>query len=188
LTADPSADTVASAHGGEAGKPPPGLPEAGGEAGKPPPGLPEAGAASPGGVGWEPGTSSGTPISSRKPSWSSNYHVTGEARQVQQRGDVGNETVWTFRIQRYDAAGNRLQPVPVEMRGMRFKGSIGEGDIVQLPGRWQPGSIACPHRVKNLSTGCTVKAGTPLSVKIVQVIVLLIVLLIVGFVVRMATK
>ena len=74
--------------------------------------------------------------------------------------------VWSFRVERYDASGNRLQPVPVEMKGERFDGSISEGDWVELPGDWKPGQVVNPSQVKNLTTGATVRGSVTSSSKI----------------------
>jgi len=81
--------------------------------------------------------------------------VQGQVRGIQQRtetyGDAGGEQIWTFRIERYDEAGNRLPPVPVQMRGARFSGSLHEGDEVRVTGRWKDGTLVT-DRVQNLTT------------------------------------
>ncbi|OPG05041.1 hypothetical protein B1L11_36315 [Microbispora sp. GKU 823] len=61
--------------------------------------------------------------------------IEGMARGVQtrteQRGESDYATVWTFRVERYDQAGNRAMLIPVEMRGRRFEGALSEGDWIQ---------------------------------------------------------
>ena len=66
--------------------------------------------------------------------------------------------VWSFRIERFDEAGNRLPPIQIEMRGSRFTGSIDEGDKVEIQGKWQEGKVMQVKEVTNLTTGVTIKA------------------------------
>jgi hypothetical protein len=95
--------------------------------------------------------------------------IIGEVREFrprnQREGQLSME-IWSFRVERYDASGNRLQPVPVEMKGERFDGSISEGDWVELPGHWKPGEVAHPDQVNNLTTGATVRGSVTTSSKI----------------------
>lgn len=69
------------------------------------------------------------------------------------------ETVWTFRIERYDEAGNRVLLVPVEMRGYSFEGAVSEGDWVRAYGKMKKGSLHA-SRLENLTSGAGVKAKT----------------------------
>ncbi len=71
--------------------------------------------------------------------------------------------VWTFRVVRYDAQGNALPPIPVEMRSTSFEGGIKDGDIVRVPYAWQAGQIIKAERVYNLTTSSN--AGIPVPVK-----------------------
>jgi hypothetical protein len=57
---------------------------------------------------------------------------TGVARDVQRRPESG---VLSFRIERHDASGNRLTPVPVEMLGTSFFGKVSNGDEIHLKGK-----------------------------------------------------
>ncbi|MBE3201633.1 MULTISPECIES: hypothetical protein [Parafrankia] len=65
-------------------------------------------------------------------------------------------TVWAFRIERYDSAGNRLPPVAVEMRARGFEGSLSEGDEVRVAGSWKDGTIRA-ERIENLTTNSLVR-------------------------------
>jgi hypothetical protein len=67
------------------------------------------------------------------------------------------ERVWHFRIERHDASGNRLAPVPVEMRGLSFSGTVSNGDEVRVNGRWRKGTLRV-ERLDDLTTGAQVRA------------------------------
>lgn len=87
--------------------------------------------------------------------------VEGQIRGIQQRveslGEGATNTVWTFRLERYDRDGNRLPPIPVQLRGLRFEGFVSEGDDVRVTGEWKDGTLVT-ERVENLTTHATVKA------------------------------
>jgi hypothetical protein len=86
--------------------------------------------------------------------------IRGEVRGFQTRSEpYGNQTitVWTFRIERVDPEGNRLPPVPVQMRSRYFDGFINEGDQVELKDKWKEGHIVEPKELYNLSTNSIVK-------------------------------
>ena len=89
--------------------------------------------------------------------------IEGQARGIVSRadgqGESGGETVWTFRVERYDDVGNRELLLPVEMRGYRFEGSIAEGDWVRLRGRMKRGTLEASE-VENVTTGATIRAKT----------------------------
>ena len=88
--------------------------------------------------------------------------LVGEARAFQSRNEqvaFVNVTVWSFRVDRFDCrSGNRLPPVPVEMRGLRFDGSISEGDHIEVYVRSEGRQTVAARWVKNLSTGTLVEA------------------------------
>lgn len=89
--------------------------------------------------------------------------IVGEARGVQERQEGGSSApqpsiIWSFRVERYDEAGNRLPPVPVEMRGIGFDGFIREGDRVEVSGTWREGRTIRTNWVRNLTTGAVVRA------------------------------
>ncbi|MFD5424624.1 hypothetical protein [Streptomyces sp. NPDC127084] len=91
--------------------------------------------------------------------------VEGQVRGIQmrseQRGQSDYESVWAFRVERYDAAGHRMTLVPVEMRGISFEGGLNEGDWVRAHGRMKAGTFRAT-RLENLTTGAVVRAkGTP---------------------------
>lgn len=84
--------------------------------------------------------------------------VVGQVRGIQQRTEGYGEhgaSVLTFRVERYDDAGNRLQPVPVQLRARGYDGSLNEGDNVRVSGRWKDGTLHT-SRVRNLTTGASV--------------------------------
>lgn len=130
-----------------------------------------------------PGTPSGGPIAG---GWgpqpaelrrSGTGTVVGEARFVQQRtehmGEDASRTIWSFRLQQYDSAGNALRPVPVEMRGIAFEGSLAEGDQVRVSGRWRGGTLRA-DRLENLTTGALVRAKSYKGLMVVALVVFLI--------------
>jgi PASTA domain len=82
--------------------------------------------------------------------------VRGIARGVNIRADIAQEQEkLTFRIDRYDVGGNRLTPVPVEMR--RYRGGIvTDGDEVEVTGRWSRGTLRAT-RIRNLTTSSEVR-------------------------------
>ncbi|MFB7112678.1 hypothetical protein [Streptomyces sp. NPDC056291] len=86
--------------------------------------------------------------------------VEGQVRNVQVRlphsGTNETKETWTFRIERYDNAGNRSLLVPVEMRGITFEGSIHDGDWVRTQGRMRSGTLHVT-RLENLTTSATVR-------------------------------
>ncbi|WP_157845209.1 hypothetical protein [Pseudofrankia sp. EUN1h] len=86
--------------------------------------------------------------------------VVGQARGITQRqesyGDNQSSTVLTFRLERYDTDGNRLRPVPVQMRTIGFDGALGDGDEILVSGQWKDGTLHS-QRMENLTTGGAVK-------------------------------
>jgi hypothetical protein len=78
--------------------------------------------------------------------------VRGVARNVQVRQP---EQILQLRLDRYDADGNRLQPIGVEVFAYRG-GLIGDGDHVEVSGRWRAGTLRAT-RLQNLTTGAHIK-------------------------------
>lgn len=70
----------------------------------------------------------------------------------------GNIERLTFRVERYDARGNRLAAVPVEMVGQRIKGTIRAGDQVEVKGRLLRRGALRVKRLYNATTRTTVRA------------------------------
>lgn len=152
-------------------------------------GAPVAPSRSPAGGGWRPSTPTPTPpapgpsapTSARLAGGPAGAVVEGQARGVQarveRRGDNAHQEVWTFRVERFDEAGDRVLLVPVEMRGLGFEGSIGDGDWVRVRGRRRRGTFHA-REVENLTTGATVRAK-----QIPKVVTGLLVALLVGIVV-----
>ncbi|MGW0390338.1 hypothetical protein ACWDYJ_05430 [Streptomyces sp. NPDC003042] len=83
--------------------------------------------------------------------------VRGLQTRAEQRGQSDYESVWTFRLERYDDAGRRVALVPVEMRGLTFEGALGEGDWVRAHGKMKSGTFRVA-RVDNHTTGAVVRA------------------------------
>jgi hypothetical protein len=112
--------------------------------------------------------------------------IVGEVRGFQSRTESrGAQSptyiVWTFRVERHDHAGNRLPPVPVEMRSRSFEGFLNDGDRVEVPGDWQEGQIVQARRVRNLTTGATVRTKAAVNWKSMVKAVVLIALLLAFF-------
>jgi hypothetical protein len=90
--------------------------------------------------------------------------VEGDVRAFRQREEVQRSAfyadrvihVWTFYVERYNAHGERERPVPVEMRGTTFRGSLADGDRVELHVGAMWGGTARPRAVANLTTGARV--------------------------------
>lgn len=81
--------------------------------------------------------------------------------RTEQRGwghQMSQTHVVTFRVERFDPAGRQLTPIPVEMRGKRFYGSLSDGDWVQVRSRWRPGRHLTVRKVRNLTVSGTFRA------------------------------
>lgn len=98
----------------------------------------------------------GSPLKSRSANFGSQWRqdvVVGQVRAFQHRTD--DLTCWTFRVEQYDSSGNRLRPIPVEMRGFDFEGSLNDGDEVRVVGTWKNGTLRS-EKVENRTTNATV--------------------------------
>lgn len=105
---------------------------------------------------------------------SNENHLIGEVRSFQpyqESGSKANIQIWTFKLERFDADGNALSPVPVEMRARSFAGFINEGDRVEIFKRMKPGRLVRPKRLYNLTTNSEVYART-LTARIVRLLLL----------------
>ncbi len=113
--------------------------------------------------------------------------IVGEAHNIQHRQEQGAnsaEQILTFRVERYDRDGSRLQPVPVEMRGYSMTGFLNEGDQVRVSGTWEGGLLRAT-RTDNAATGAVVQAkratmtGCFVAFMVVPLIIAAVVVLIV---------
>ncbi|WP_129311466.1 hypothetical protein [Streptomyces sp. L2] len=87
--------------------------------------------------------------------------VRGTQVRSEYRGQNQPEVILSFRVERYDAVGNRILLVPVELRGLSIEGSLADGDRVRAGGRMKSGILRVT-RVENLTTGTSVVAkGIP---------------------------
>lgn len=69
----------------------------------------------------------------------------------------------SFRVERYDRSGNRLQPVPIEVQGIQLSGQLNDGEEVEVTGKWRRGTIRA-RTVVNITTGAHVRvAGSKLG-------------------------
>jgi hypothetical protein len=84
-------------------------------------------------------------------------YVVGVARSVQLRPGENDNQVLSFRVDQYDAAGNRVQPVGVELQWYRG-GQLSEGEEVRVEGHWRRGTLIADEIV-NLTTGAHVKGA-----------------------------
>ncbi|MFF8352970.1 hypothetical protein ACF063_05915 [Streptomyces chartreusis] len=100
--------------------------------------------------------------------------VEGMVRGFRARTDSRSQTedaeIWTFRLERYDDAGQRIMLIPVEMRGTGFEGSVHDGDWVRTRGRIRGGTLHVKS-LDNVTTGADVQ--TKRTSKIVWVFVVL---------------
>lgn len=86
--------------------------------------------------------------------------MQGVARAIELRHEPNRKTdVLAFRVDRYDASGNRLVPVPVELRGLAFSGKVSEGEEVLVSGAWRRGTLRATHIV-NVTTGADIHQET----------------------------
>jgi hypothetical protein len=138
---------------------------------------------SPGGTGWQ------DPRRERNDEGagqgSAAYPIVGEVRGFQNRsessGPQHQTIVWTFRVERFDPSGNRLPPVPVEMRSKSFRGFINEGDRVGVSARWREGDTLRVRKLRNLSTGAMVVARASLGwTMVLKVFLFIVILLFIG--------
>jgi hypothetical protein len=91
--------------------------------------------------------------------------IQGTARAVQQRsvGTQASREILSFRVEHYDSMGNRLDPLPVELRGRtgeRIVGQVNESDQVEVRGTWDNGTLNA-KTIINLSTGAVVETQSP---------------------------
>jgi len=113
--------------------------------------------------------------------------LVGEARNVTvrqefQANSLAEYTIWSFRVDRYDAVGNRLDPIAVELRGLGITGSIAEGDRVAVNGKPRRDKPLRVRMVYNLTTHSRVSANIPLWYRISKTIGFLLGLIVLIFI------
>ena len=134
------------------------------------------------GIGWQPSTSNPVQQPPRQsgsqfpPSPNASYRrddqvsgrdasatngtIQGIVRNFQQRTETNLSgkplQLWIFRLDRYDARGNPLPPIPVQMRGRRFEGGLNNGDTVRVKGSWVAGKTLDVKKVYNVTTASEV--------------------------------
>jgi hypothetical protein len=77
-----------------------------------------------------------------------------------QYGSSAPDIIWSFRVERYQD-GHRLSPIPVEMRGVKFKGFINEGDTVEIIEPWREGETVHPKQIFNVTNNANVSIAKP---------------------------
>ncbi len=109
-------------------------------------------------TGWFPGQDA-EPQSAREHTPRATDPDVGVVRDLQQRtesrgsgGDASSDQVLTFRVERFDAAGNRRPAIAVEMRGEALWGVVSEGNWVQIPPDWTPGRPVQASELHNVTT------------------------------------
>ena len=81
-----------------------------------------------------------------------------------------NMQIYSFRVETFDAQGNRQTPVTVEMKGLSFEGSLNEGDQVEINKKPRPAKAIKVKRLMNLTSGAVFKAkDLPLYVQIISI-------------------
>lgn len=92
--------------------------------------------------------------------------IKGTVSSFQQRTEqlstssgVRLNIVWNFRIERFDDAKRSLPRVAVQMSGVRFLGSITNGDVVEIDAPYVEGRVVVTNQVKNLTAGSMVEAA-----------------------------
>ena len=109
--------------------------------------------------------------------------VTGDVSHFQMRtelyGDSSSAQIWVFRLERFDDEGNRLPPIPVEMRGLTAQGMISDGDKVEVHGSWREGVLVA-QKARNLTTQSTVEFQG-YNKRLGRLFLVLAILLVLGF-------
>jgi hypothetical protein len=104
-------------------------------------------------------------------------NVVGAVRNIKDRHE-GHHSICNFVVERYDDNGDRLQPMPVELRARKVSGALNDGDWVQVPGSWKQGKTKVVKRVWDITTDTDV-GQKRLSMLVVALLILLAALLLV---------
>lgn len=86
-------------------------------------------------------------------------HLRGLVASFRPRSElIGSRygAVWDFRVDSWNADGVWQLPVAVEMRGFEIKGSVGDGDWVEIEGKWEPGEVFMVRSLKNITQNAQV--------------------------------
>ena len=86
-------------------------------------------------------------------------HLRGRVSLFRARNElVGKQygAVWNFRVDSWDPAGKPQPAVAVEMRGLQFSGSLGNGDWVEIPGDWKAGENMRVNQLRNITMNAPV--------------------------------
>lgn len=126
----------------------------------------------------EPRPAAPRPVAAEPDRRRGSARVRGIARSVNvRRGSEQTEDVLTMRVDRYDASGNRLAPVGVELRPYTG-GHVGDGEEVEVEGTWKRGTLRA-QRIVNLSTHAELRGrgkGATVALSIVFGIVVIFIL------------
>ncbi len=97
--------------------------------------------------------------------------------ESRQRNMDGDEIVWTFQLERHSEMEERLDPIPVEMRGMNFSGHINEGNVVRLYEKAWHGGIVRTKRVYDVTFQADIIAhGLPKFIQALRIGVIILVI------------
>jgi tetratricopeptide (TPR) repeat protein len=119
------------------------------------------------------------PATPRCPPPTSPGNIVGQARKINRRSErnpwLNNSqiVIWNLRIERIDESGHPLPPVPVELRGKNIVGDLTDGDCVEIPGSWRPGSSSRLSTLQNRTTGDVISVKSEKWMWIVVVVSLL---------------
>lgn len=105
----------------------------------------------------------------------------GVARAVQLRTEPRGQTtlqVLSFRLDRFDDEGRPLQSIRVEMRGVSLRGSVSDGETVEVPGGSRAGQLLKARRIQNVSTGSPVLATSSIWPRVRKGLVVVLILLV----------
>jgi hypothetical protein len=99
---------------------------------------------------------------------------TGVVRGLEEQRTAFGLTSRTFRLERYTDDGLPLPQIVIELRGRRFRGTLREADVVEVPRRVRLGKVTKVSRIANVRTGVEFRAlGRYMFVKIVAVLLVL---------------
>lgn len=111
--------------------------------------------------------------------------VANFKQRFESRKRLPTVQIATFRLELYDRAGNRVQPVPVEMRGVTITGHVADGERVEVFGRFSGGTLYASS-VRNVTTGGGISTrlagrfGSRLGRRTESVIIAVVVLMLVA--------